>query len=69
MLVSAGLDCHYADPAGCLSLSSLCCESVYEILVDPASKACGGRLVLVLEGGYNVKFVGKRAASAIARIS
>jgi len=69
MLVSAGFDTHYADPVGSLSLSAKCCDKVCESLVDLASKTCDGRLVAVLEGGYNLRFVGKMAASAVARMS
>jgi acetoin utilization deacetylase AcuC-like enzyme len=69
MLMSAGFDTHYADPIGRLSLSAKCCSKVYESLLDLASKTCGGKLVAVLEGGYNLRFVGKMAASAIARMS
>jgi len=69
ILVSAGLDGHYADPVGSLSLSALCYQEIYEIIVRLASKMCEGRLVSVLEGGYSLKFVGKIAAAAIARMS
>ena len=34
-----------------------------------ASEICDGRLVSVLEGGYSLKFVGKIAAAAIAKMS
>ncbi|MDI6806184.1 MAG: histone deacetylase, partial [Candidatus Bathyarchaeia archaeon] len=69
MLVSAGLDGHYADPVGNLSLSILCYREIFEIIVNVALKVCGGKLVSVLEGGYSPKFVGKIAAAAIAKMS
>ncbi|MGQ9506329.1 MAG: histone deacetylase family protein [Candidatus Bathycorpusculaceae bacterium] len=69
MLVSAGLDGHYADLVGNLSLSTLCYQEIFETIVNFALKTCHGKLVSVLEGGYNPKFVGKIAAAAIAKMS
>lgn len=69
ILVSAGLDGHYTDPVASLSLSALCYQEVYEKIVNLASEICEGRLVSVLEGGYSLKFVGKIAAAAIAKMN
>ena len=69
VLVSAGLDGHYADPVGSLSLSALCYQEVYETVFNVTSEMCGGKLVLVLEGGYSLKFVGKLAMAAVAKMS
>lgn len=69
ILVSAGLDGHYTDPVASLSLSALCYQRIYEIIVSLASEICEGRLVSVLEGGYSLKFVGKIAVAAIAKMS
>jgi acetoin utilization deacetylase AcuC-like enzyme len=69
MLVSAGLDCHYADPIGNLSLSISCYQEIYEMIVKLGSNVCQGKLVAVLEGGYSPKFVGKIAAATIAKMS
>lgn len=54
ILVSAGFDMHPSDP-----LTNLCvtAKDYYELtrmLVDSANKTCGGRIVSVLEGGYNL---------------
>jgi acetoin utilization deacetylase AcuC-like enzyme len=69
MLVSAGFDGHYSDPVGNLSLSASCIQEVYEVVVGLASELCHGRLVLILEGGYNPKVLGKLATSAVAEMS
>lgn len=69
VLVSAGLDCHYADPVGRLSLSALCYDKIFKSIMDLAAQMCKGKLVLTLEGGYGLKFVGKTAAAAIAEMS
>jgi len=69
MLVSAGLDGHYADPVASLSLSTLCYSHVYERIVKLASEKCKGKLVSVLEGGYSLKFVGKISATILSKMS
>jgi acetoin utilization deacetylase AcuC-like enzyme len=69
ILVSAGLDGHYADPVGSLSLSALCYQEVYQNMFNAASEMCGGKLVLALEGGYGLKFIGKLAVAAVAKMS
>jgi acetoin utilization deacetylase AcuC-like enzyme len=68
MLISAGLDGHYADPVASLSLSILSYQKIYETIVSLSSKMCEGKIVSVLEGGYG-RFVGKIAAVAIAEMS
>ncbi|MEM3699252.1 MAG: histone deacetylase [Candidatus Bathyarchaeia archaeon] len=69
ILVSAGLDGHYTDPIGNLSLSVLCYQEIFETVVRLASEICYGKFVSVLEGGYSLKFVGKITAAAIAKMS
>jgi acetoin utilization deacetylase AcuC-like enzyme len=69
ILVSAGLDGHYADPVGSLSLSALCYQEVYETIFNAASEMCEGKLVLVLEGGYSLKSIGKLAVATVAKMS
>jgi len=69
VLVSAGLDGHYADPVGSLSLSALCYQEVFETIFNVASEMCEGKLVLMLEGGYSLGFVGKLAVTAVAEMS
>jgi acetoin utilization deacetylase AcuC-like enzyme len=69
VLVSAGLDGHYADPVGSLSLSALCYQEIYETIFNVASEMCEGKLVLALEGGYNLRFIGKLVVTAVAKMS
>jgi acetoin utilization deacetylase AcuC-like enzyme len=69
ILVSAGLDCHYADPIGQLSLSAFCYDEIFRSITSLASRLCGERLVLILEGGYGVRFIGKLASNAVARLT
>ncbi|MCW3993811.1 MAG: histone deacetylase, partial [Candidatus Bathyarchaeota archaeon] len=54
---------------GSLSLSALCYQEVYETIFNVASEMCEGKLVLVLEGGYSLSFIGKLAVTAVAKMS
>lgn len=69
ILVSSGFDAHYADPVGELSLTAHCYEKIYEAILNSALQTCDGRVVSLLEGGYNLRFVGRIAASSIAKLS
>jgi acetoin utilization deacetylase AcuC-like enzyme len=69
ILVSAGFDAHYADPVGSLSLSALCYERAFRMISGLAARIHSGHMSQVLEGGYDIRFVGKIASSAIAEMS
>jgi acetoin utilization deacetylase AcuC-like enzyme len=69
ILVSAGFDGHYTDPIGSLSLSIEGYSEVFSKILKLASQLCNGRLVVALEGGYSLSFLGKMVASAIARMA
>jgi acetoin utilization deacetylase AcuC-like enzyme len=53
ILVSAGYDAHWDDPLGPLSLSIDGYAALTQRLVALADEFCGGKIVLVLEGGYS----------------
>lgn len=53
ILVSAGFDAHWSDPITALGLSSAGFFNVSKRLVDLAGEHCGGKIVFVLEGGYD----------------
>jgi acetoin utilization deacetylase AcuC-like enzyme len=54
ILVSAGYDAHWDDPLGPLSLSIDGYQALTQRLVTLADELCGGKIVLVLEGGYSL---------------
>jgi acetoin utilization deacetylase AcuC-like enzyme len=54
LLVSAGFDAHWDDPLASLGLSLTGYNWLARSLVDLAAELCGGRIVFVLEGGYNL---------------
>lgn len=53
VLVSAGFDAHRLDPVGSLGLESEDFESLTAAVANVAATHAEGRLVSVLEGGYN----------------
>jgi acetoin utilization deacetylase AcuC-like enzyme len=55
ILVSAGYDAHWRDPLAGLHLSLAGYWRLAKGLVDLAERLCGGRIVVVLEGGYDLK--------------
>ncbi len=56
-LVSAGDDAHWTDPLANMRLTVDGYVALMERLRDLAAELCGGRLVAVLEGGYNLDAV------------
>ncbi|MGA2467408.1 MAG: histone deacetylase [Thermodesulfobacteriota bacterium] len=58
ILVSAGFDIHYNDPLGGMEVSERGFARMAQILMEIAEATAQGKLVLTLEGGYDV--VGQR---------
>lgn len=54
VLVSAGFDIYYKDPLGTMQVTEKGFAGLTRILMDIAETCCEKRLLLVLEGGYNV---------------
>jgi acetoin utilization deacetylase AcuC-like enzyme len=54
LIVSAGFDAHKADPLAQLRLETSDFTWITERLIGIAESHCGGRLVSVLEGGYDL---------------
>jgi acetoin utilization deacetylase AcuC-like enzyme len=69
ILVSAGYDGHFSDPVAKLSLSAVAYASFFEKILDLTSTLCEHRLVAVLEGGYNLKFLGGLVALSISKMA
>jgi len=54
ILVSAGYDPHWADELALMQVSATGFAQVAKIIKELADELCNGRLVLSLEGGYNL---------------
>lgn len=65
LIVSAGFDAHKADPLAQLRLETEDFRWITNQLVRIADRHCGGRLVSLLEGGYDLDAL---AASAAAHV-
>jgi acetoin utilization deacetylase AcuC-like enzyme len=64
VMVSLGFDAHWADPLANMQLSNAGYASILGRIRDLAAELCGGRLVLLLEGGYDLRVIGEGAALA-----
>lgn len=54
ILISAGFDAHGADPLGGLNLSYEDFAHMTRFVMDLSKEYCGGKLISILEGGYNI---------------
>ncbi len=54
ILVSAGFDAHWMDPLASMGVSITGYMALMQELMTLADELCGGRLVGILEGGYNL---------------
>ena len=62
VLISAGFDAHELDPVGSLGLQSEDFHDLTQLVVAVANQYCGGRIVSLLEGGYNVDALAESVA-------
>lgn len=62
VLVSAGFDSHRLDPIGSLGLETEDFAELTRIVLAAADAHAGGRIVSVLEGGYNIDVLGECVA-------
>jgi acetoin utilization deacetylase AcuC-like enzyme len=69
ILVSTGFDAHYADPIGNLYLSTFSYAKIFDTILEAASKFCQGKVVAALEGGYNLRFLGRMASAVTAKFA
>jgi acetoin utilization deacetylase AcuC-like enzyme len=63
LFISAGFDAHWSDPLTSLGLSSHGFFNISKKLVDLAEEYCDGKIVFVLEGGYDPHNVANGAAA------
>lgn len=68
ILISAGFDAHVDDPLGGLDLTTEDFGLLTERMRHAAERHCNGRLVSVLEGGYNLAALGASVAAHVAAL-
>jgi acetoin utilization deacetylase AcuC-like enzyme len=69
LFVSAGFDAHWDDPLTSLGLSTAGFSALAAHLVALAEEHCRGRIVFVLEGGYNAGAVASGVDAVLAALT
>lgn len=69
ILLSAGYDAHWLDPLASMQLSVTGYATLVEELMAVADELCQGRLVAVLEGGYNLDVLSHAVLSTLRVLS
>jgi acetoin utilization deacetylase AcuC-like enzyme len=69
ILVSAGFDTHYEDPIGGMMATEYGYAFLSDMILDIADETCGGKVVFVLEGGYDLGAMRKSAKAVLQTIS
>jgi acetoin utilization deacetylase AcuC-like enzyme len=68
VIISAGFDAHRLDPLGSLNLVEADFAWATRRLMGIAQKCCGGRVVSLLEGGYDLDGLARSAAAHVAAL-
>lgn len=69
IMVSAGFDTYAGDPLGSMMVSELGYAYMTRVLTELASQLCQQRLVLVLEGGYNLGIMERGVLSCLGEMA
>ena len=65
IVISAGFDAHWRDPLANLQLTEADFAWATRKLMDIAERRCGGRIVSLLEGGYDLEGLARSAAAHV----
>lgn len=68
ILLSAGYDAHVRDPLGGMNVTAEGFARMTEGLLKVAQKVCGGKLVAVLEGGYDLQGLAESVDASLAQM-
>jgi len=69
ILISAGFDAHAGDPLAQLKLKDSDYTWITTAICDYAEKSCGGRVISVLEGGYNLAALAGAACAHVKALA
>jgi acetoin utilization deacetylase AcuC-like enzyme len=69
IMISAGFDAHYRDPLASLNLRAEDFSWVTRKLMDLADTSAGGRIVSVLEGGYDLQGLKESVAAHVGALA
>lgn len=68
LIISAGFDAHMRDPLANLNLLEDDYSWVTKKLMELADKQCGGKIVSVLEGGYDLEGLSRSASAHVVAL-
>ncbi|MCO5090701.1 histone deacetylase family protein [Bosea sp. (in: a-proteobacteria)] len=68
VVISAGFDAHWRDPLASLNLREADFAWATQKLMEAADRHAGGRIVSVLEGGYDLEALAKSTAAHVAAL-
>ncbi|MBW2501394.1 MAG: histone deacetylase [Deltaproteobacteria bacterium] len=69
IIISAGFDTYFNDPLGTMAVTEQGFACMAKQLVDLAGEVCGGRLLVALEGGYNLRGLRDGVLAVLAELS
>jgi acetoin utilization deacetylase AcuC-like enzyme len=68
VLISSGFDCHYRDPLGAMRVTEEGFIAMARRMKRLAAECCEGKMVAVLEGGYDLKALADSGQAVIAEL-
>jgi acetoin utilization deacetylase AcuC-like enzyme len=68
VLVSAGFDAHASDPLASMCLSTPAYGALTDAMSDLADECASGRLLLLLEGGYDLVALAESVTTSVAHL-
>jgi acetoin utilization deacetylase AcuC-like enzyme len=68
IIISAGFDAHWRDPLANINLTEADFAWATQQLMDIADRHCGGRIVSLMEGGYDLEGLARSAAAHVAAL-
>lgn len=68
ILVSAGFDIHHSDPLGGMTVTESGFTKMTKLLMDAASESCEGKILFILEGGYDLSGLTNSAKAVILQL-
>ncbi len=69
IIISAGFDTYYGDPLGTMAVTEQGFACMARQLLDLANEICEGRLLVALEGGYNLQGLRDGVLAVLAEMS
>ena len=69
ILVSAGFDAHFRDPMGGMRVDAEGFAAMTRSVMALAREVCSGRLVLILEGGYDLEALRESVSAVLIQLS